>query len=457
MRPLVRGGIYAGLIGLGGLGVLGVTPARAATGASAPAGGVAVGSANASGIRTSYDFPGFLVVDQFYDVGGPVAQANVNSSGAGTAFASFPYPGDTIVNAPALANVGTGQAFPFTYPLYVVSDGNLTPRAAAQDASGTILLTAESGPRSAVSGARAAGPTAGVISTAGSLQNASVTMAADGTMTSTADSVTRGIDVGVLRIAEVHVHTVSLLHPGDRRPTTASRTEVTGVTVLGQTVGLDQHGIVVPGSAGGPSDTADLAALNQALAACGISVSLAGSDGGSGSAGVQILQQGKLPFHGSPVGVARTLIGNASSSIVGSSASLTPEAGATTPATGSGDGSTGATTPGSADPSATATPATLPDLPADPGSVLTPIAGTPALGRDSTIAAAAQPPTVNLRTTASGAERTAQKAESLAAARRLETLNVHPQLEFFYLAFAVGSGVLVLTSVARRAKGGRSS
>jgi hypothetical protein len=331
--------------------------------------------------------------------------------------------------------VGTGQAFPFTYPLYVVTDGNLTPKASAQDASGTIALNAESGPRAAVAAAKAAGPTAGVIVTAGSLQNASVTIGADGTMTSTADSVTRGIDVGVLKIAEVHVHTVSLLHPGDSKPTTTSLTDVIGVSVLGQTVGLDQDGITAPGNSGGTSDKDGLAALNKALAASGISVSLAGNDGGNGSAGVQILQKGKLPFNGSPVGVARTLIGNASSSIVGSSSSLTPDTAAGTAAGGTASGSPSNTTP------AAVAPITLPPLPADATSALVPVPGAPALNPS-----AAAPPTVNLQPTASGTERTA-----------LETLNVHPQLEFFYLAFAVGSGVLVLSSVARRVKGGRSS
>jgi hypothetical protein len=441
MHPFLKGTLWAGLLGLGGLGVLGVTPARAAD-SPPPGGGAAVGTANASGIRTSYDFPGFLVVDQFYDVGGPVARADVNSSGAGTAFASFPYPGDTIVNAPALANVGTGQAFPFTYPLYVVSDGNLTPKASAQDASGTIALDAESGPRSAVSAAKAAGPTAGVIVTSGSLQNASVTIGADGTMTSTADSVTRGIDVGVLRIAEVHVHTVSLLHPGDSKPATSSLTDVIGVSVLGQTVGLDSDGITAPGDSRATSDKDGLTALNKALAASGLSVSLAGNDGGTGSAGVQILQRGKLPFNGSPVGVARTLIGNASSSIVGSSASLTPQvgstgsgtaAGAAAPSTGTGSVTSGAL-------------ASLPALPSDAVSPILPVAGAPTLPPGTSSSTAPQPPTVNLRPMASGTERTA-----------LETLDVHPQLEFFYLAFAIGTGVLVLTSVARRVKGGRSS
>jgi len=454
MRALMRGSVWAGLVALGGLGVLGIgvfggTAAKAADNPPSATGGVAVGTANASGIRASYDFPGFLVVDQFYDVGGPVAQANVNSSGAGTAFASFPYPGDTIVNAPALANVGTGQAFPFTYPLYVVTDGSLTPKASAQDPSGTVLLNAESGPRSAVSGAKAAGPTAGVIVTSGSVQNASVTMAADGTMTSIADSITRGIDVGVLKIAEVHVHTVSLMHPGDSKPVTTSLTEVTGVSVLGQTVGLDSKGITLPGKPGGPSDKQGLDALNKALASSGVTVALAGNDsvsGGDSSAGVQILQRGKLPFNGSPVGVARTLIGNASSTIVGSSSSLTPDP-AAAGATPAGSGSTGTGAPSTDNTPAAAAPVTLPALPTDVGSGLLPVPGAPALPSGTTPSSTdSRPPTVNLRPMASGTERTA-----------LETLDVHSQLEFFYLAFAIGTGVFVLTSVARRAKGGRSS
>jgi hypothetical protein len=188
-----------------------------------------------------------------------------------------------------------------------------------------------------------------------------------------------------------------------------------------------------------------LSALNQALAASGITVSLAGNDGGTGSAGVQILQKGKLPFNGSPVGVARTLIGNASSSIVGSSSSLTPDPAAGTAAGGS---TTGTSTPGTDTTPTAVAPATLPALPADTGSVLTPVAGAPPLtgGATGSTSTDTQPPTVNIQPMASGTERTA-----------LETLNVHPQLEFFYLAFAIGSGLLVLTSVARRAKGGRSS
>jgi hypothetical protein len=237
-----------------------------------------VGTASASGVRTTYDFPGYLVIDTLYDAGGPIAQSVVNSSGGGSSFASFPYPGDTVVNAPALANVGTGQAFPFTYPLYVVTDGNLTPKAHAQDATGSLVLNAESAARTASSQARLAGPTAGVISSSGSIQQTSVLIGDDGVMTSIADSVTRAIDVdGVLKIGEVHVRTVSVLKPGDKQPTTTSNTEVTGVSVLGQPVGLTHEGIAAPGGSQGSSYQPVIDALNQGLTNAGITVALAGT------------------------------------------------------------------------------------------------------------------------------------------------------------------------------------
>ena len=227
--------------------------------------------------RTSYDFPGYLVVDTLYDAGGPIAQSVVNSSDGGNSFASFPYPGDTIVNSPALANVGTGQAFPFTYPLYVVTDGNLTPKARAQDATGSLVLKAESAARTATSTAKLAGPTAGVIATSGSVQETSVIIGDDGVMTSIADSIIRGIDVGgVLKLGEVHVRTVSLIKPGEKKPTTTSTTDVTGVSVMGQAVGLSQerhHGL--RSGRGLPVHGRCWPRSTQALTDAGIAVALA--------------------------------------------------------------------------------------------------------------------------------------------------------------------------------------
>ncbi|MBA3743080.1 hypothetical protein [Sporichthya sp.] len=414
----------AGVAATVGLAALMVTPAQADDSSS----GAAVGTASASGVRTSYDFPGFLVVDTLYDAGGPIAQSVVNSSGGGSSFASFPYPGDTIVNAPALANVGTGQAFPFTYPLYVVTDGNLTPKASAKDATGSLVLDAESAARSATSKARLAGPTAGVIATSGSLQETSVLIGEDGVMTSIADSITRGIDVdGVLKIGEVHVRTVSVLKPGDKAPTTTSTTEVTGVSVAGQPVGLTRDGIAAPGGSQGSPYAAVLAALNKSLSDGGISVALVGDrevNGGTSNAGVEILQKGKLPFAGSPEGVARTLIGNASSFILGGSGSLLnlvtadnnagTDAGAVTPATGT-----------------------------DTTGAVDTAAGFP-IAVDAAGITPSGVPTVNFVPQA-GARTT---TTSLA-------LDLDDQLKFFYLVIAVGAGVAALTSLLWRAKGGR--
>ena len=267
MRRVRRiGALGAGVAAVGATALIGPA-ALADDGAS----GAVVGTASATGIRTSYDFPGYLVVDTLYDAGGPIAQASVNSSDGGKSFASFPYPGDTIVNSPALANVGTGQAFPFTYPLYVVTDGNLTPKASAQDATGSLVLKAESAARTAASTAKLAGPTAGVIATSGSVQETSVIIGDDGVMTSIADSIIRGIDVaGVLKLGEVHVRTVSLIKPGEKKPTTTTTTDVTGVSVMGQAVGLSKKGITAFGQGEGSKYKDGLAALNQALTDSGI-------------------------------------------------------------------------------------------------------------------------------------------------------------------------------------------
>ncbi len=393
-------------------------------------------------MRTSYDFPGYIVVDTLYDAGGPIAQSVVNSSDGGNAFASFPYPGDTVVNSPALANVGTGQAFPFTYPLYVVTDGNLTPKAGAQDATGSLLLKAESAARTAQSTAKASGPTAGVISTSGSVQNTSVVIGADGVMTSTADSIIRGIDVaGVLKLGEVHVRTVSLLKPGEKKPTTTSTTDVTGVSVLGKAVGLTKDGIALLGDGGESPHHAVLDALNQGLKDAGIAVALADDrdvTGGTSSAGVEILQRGKLPFEGSPVGVARTLIGNAASFIVGSSDTLAALPVAVTPPSTD-------TAPSAATPEA---PPATPVIPEAPPAAAFP-APIPAPELSATVPAAAGTPAVELPTV--------QFVPQAAPAASVVPLDLGNEVTFWYLAMALGTALAALSALLWHAKGGRSA
>lgn len=422
-------------------GGLALTPAARAA-APADSTGAAVGTATASGVRTSYDLPGFLVVDQLFDGGGPISQSVVNATGGATSFASVPYPGDTVVNLPAVANVGTGQAFPFTYPFYVVTDGNLTQKASAQDATGTLAIDAASHDRTAHSSARAAGPTAGVVRTTGSTQTSAVEIASDGSMTSTADSLTRGIDIGVLKIAEVHVRSVSVLKPGQSKPTTTSTTDVTGASVLGQEVGIGPNGIVLPAAGQGPADKPVLDAMNDALKQSGLTVSLAGAQdvaGGASAAGVQIVQRGALPFHGSPVGVARTVIGDAGSWILGDSNSLTPlaELSGSGPLTGaSAPAVTGAATPSVG--AGAAGPAVAPvgfgtDPAAGAGGVPT-VLGAPVGEPPRRTVSLAATPTVNTVASLSG---------------------LRGRIGALYLITAVGAGLALLFSLLWRVKGVR--
>ena len=100
-----------------------------------------VGVASASGMRATYTVPDYVVVSEFFDGGGPVAQANVDTTGKATGFGSLPYPGENAVTAPGLLTFATGVPVP-GYPFYVRADHPVTPTAETKDPSGTYTLKA---------------------------------------------------------------------------------------------------------------------------------------------------------------------------------------------------------------------------------------------------------------------------------------------------------------------------
>ena len=57
---------------------------------------------------------------------GPVAQANVDTTGKATGFGSLPYPGENAVTAPGLLTFATGVPVP-GYPFYARADHPVTP------------------------------------------------------------------------------------------------------------------------------------------------------------------------------------------------------------------------------------------------------------------------------------------------------------------------------------------
>jgi len=85
-------------------------------------------SASADGVRVTVSAPGFLVVEDFVDGGGPSAGAVLDSLGTSEAFASLPYPGETAVAFPGLVSVLTQQSVPFAYPFYVRASNPTAPK-----------------------------------------------------------------------------------------------------------------------------------------------------------------------------------------------------------------------------------------------------------------------------------------------------------------------------------------
>jgi len=100
-----------------------------------------VGVASASGMRATYTVPDYVVVSEFFDGGGPVAQANVDTTGKATGFGSLPYPGENAVTAPGLLTFATGVPVP-GYPFYARADYPVTPTSEVKDPSGTYALRA---------------------------------------------------------------------------------------------------------------------------------------------------------------------------------------------------------------------------------------------------------------------------------------------------------------------------
>src|SRR5437667_113899 len=77
-------------------------------------------------MRATYTVPDYVVVSEFFDGGGPVAQANVDTTGKATGFGSLPYPGENAVTAPGLLTFATGVPVP-GYPFYARADYPVTP------------------------------------------------------------------------------------------------------------------------------------------------------------------------------------------------------------------------------------------------------------------------------------------------------------------------------------------
>lgn len=298
---------------------------RPAAGASAFSGTFAA-SSSADGLRVTLVQPGITLTKTLIDLGAPSAQASVNSLGESRAFASFPYPGDTVIATPGLLR-GAGNLPAPAYPFYVGSDNPAVPKQEAGD--GPYRLSAESTDVASKSLANVGVRIDGLGDLGLSRSETSVQSTAEG-VTAHARTETSAFSIGPLRIG--HVLSVADTVLGqDGLLTRKAETTIVGAMVGSAPVEITAGGITVAGAAGPAADTAP---LNEALKGAGITVELlpkGETATGVTSPALRITSQDKS-------GSAITyVLGRASASVEGTaSAPLLEETGpsGTTPETG---------------------------------------------------------------------------------------------------------------------------
>ena len=293
---------------MAGLALLGVVVLSGGARATAD-GGAFTATAAADGTRMTVTIRNAPLTDSPVDGGGPSAQAQLDSTGTSTAFASAPYPGDTAVNLPGTA-AGFGVPGVPSYPFFLQSSYPLNPQGSVNQ--GPYHLTAKSDPQrsqsDALVGADSNGASAAMHSTA------STAVADDGSVTATAKAISQALTVGNLRLGSVtSTASVHLKTDGTLERTTSL--DITGVSVGGVSVGFGPNGFTVAGTTvpfpNGDQLTSLLAAQKTAISY----IQPVNTDHGEVAPALQITTVQSVPGQ-NPANVVLT-VGRASASIQG--------------------------------------------------------------------------------------------------------------------------------------------
>jgi len=292
----------AGLALLGAVVVAGGTPATAE-------GGAFTATAAADGTRMTVTIQNAPLTNSPVDGGGPSAQAQLDSSGTSTAFASAPYPGDTAISLPGTA-AGFGIPGVPSYPFFIQSSYPLSPQGSVNQ--GPYHLTTKSDPQQsqgdALVGTDSNGASAAMHSTA------STAVADDGSVTATAKAISQALTVGALRLGSV-TSTAALHLKTDGTLERTTSLDITGVSVGGVSVGFGPNGFTVAGTSvpfpNGDQLTSLLAAQRTAISY----IQPVKTDHGEVAPALQITTVQSVPGQ-SPANIVLT-VGRASASIEG--------------------------------------------------------------------------------------------------------------------------------------------
>lgn len=235
------------------------------------------GSASADGIRLLLDVPGAPLSQRLVDVGAPTAQAAANSIGTSRGYAAFPDPGQLVQSAPGLLAGLLGQggfglppiSLPTLpgYPLLVASDVN-----GQQDPSmgeGPYSLHAHSEPNNS-SASASGGVQTGVAGNAALVKAEASTGVTDaGTVVATSTSTVEGLVIGPLSLGKV-TSTATMTLAADGTVTPSSKISIEAIRIGGIAVGIDDKGLVIPGLGTVPLPIGKV--LSDLLSSAGISV-----------------------------------------------------------------------------------------------------------------------------------------------------------------------------------------
>ena len=263
-----------------GLAVLVIVVGPSAPTGAQPADGPAAfaGTAEARGLRLTFQVNPAVVTDTPLDGGGPTAQVAVDSLGSSGGYAAFPDPGQGYATIPGtmagLLATGAGGLPPIkiptppNYPFFVSSNASTAPEQSM--GAGPYALSAQS-----TDGASEASARVGIASdVVGNLalvtSRASLGQGDHDSVVAKAVSRAEGLTIGPLTVGEVES---SAAVAADRSGTVTPSTslEIDAVRIGNIPVQVNQEGLYM----GGPSVPLPLnATLQEVLKASGISVQL---------------------------------------------------------------------------------------------------------------------------------------------------------------------------------------
>lgn len=315
--PGLRRWALAGAAGLLG-GPVAALALGGAAGAEVGAVRSVVAKASAQGVRAVYTIPDYVVVSQIFDGGGPVTQAEADSTGRAISFAALPYPGENAIAAPGVLSVALGRSVPLAYPFYVEADHPTVPAAELADPTGSYGLTATAQDGATKSIAAMTGP--GAVSRA---QSTSSALLDDGGVVRTlAESVITGISAGdgALRIASVTTRSETVLGPEDPKPVTTTSLVIEGASVGGQAVTIDADGVHAADQAVPAPVGRGVGSDNQLLGQLGFSARVVPAGVPGGADALVVTSSQTFPAPGNPKGTLVMTFGGAASEITVGSA-----------------------------------------------------------------------------------------------------------------------------------------